>query len=42
MSRRNKLFMKYKKTKNFKKLFKIFRYNYESATTNLDKYKFKF
>lgn len=42
MSRRNKLFMKYKKTKNFKKLFKIFRYNYEYATFNIDKYKFKF
>lgn len=42
MSRRNKLFMKYKKTKNFKKLFKIFRYNYECATFNIDKYKFKF
>lgn len=42
MSRRNKLFMKYKKTKNFKKLFKIFRHNYEFASFNIDKYKFKF
>lgn len=42
MSRRNKLFMKYKKTKNFKKLFKIFRFNFEQSISNLDKYKFKF
>lgn len=42
MSRRNKLFAKYKKTKNFKKLFKLFRLNYECSPAKIDKYKFKF
>ena len=42
ISRRNKLFIKFKKTKNFKKLFKIFRYNYFYISNRVDKYKFKF
>ena len=42
MSRRNKLFSKYKKTKNFKKFFKLFKLNYQSCDLKLAKYKFKF
>lgn len=41
-ARRNKLFIKYKKTKMFKKLFKSFRFNYHYYSIKLDSYKFKF
>lgn len=42
MVRRNKLFVKYKKAKNFKKLFKLFKFNYEDQLLKINKYKFKF
>jgi hypothetical protein len=42
IARRNKLFVKYKKSKVFKKLFKAFRLNYELYTFKVDKYKYKF
>jgi len=42
MVRRNKLFIKYKKAKNFKKLFKLFRLNYDVLNPQINKYKFKF
>lgn len=42
MVRRNKLFIKYKKAKNFKKLFKMFRINFDESSPRLNKYKYKF
>ena len=42
MTRRNKLFIKYKKAKNFKKLFKLFKISYELSALKINEYKFKF
>lgn len=42
MARKNRLFVKYKKAKNFKKLFYLFKLNFEESIPLMNKYKFKF